>query len=174
MLAQTSVTGHNRKQDRRRWLSFQDFMAREVPTAVPGEIPLETTEWLTTRGASLTSPDSLDTEDLCLTCRQPGPWIAEGCSLQSGAFGIAPVARLDPTRWKSQVKHAMKCKLLRILPLQAIKQDHVLRGVMSETAPTIFWVGADGASMLDRVAGSSGRERMIEDNEGARKTASHG
>ena len=75
-LAQTSMTKSNSKQRRRRWLAFKDFIAREVPKAVPGEIPLKTTEWLTTLGASLTSPDSLDTEDLCSTCRQTGPWIA--------------------------------------------------------------------------------------------------
>ena len=135
-------------------------MAKEVPATALGEIPLQTTEWLTTLGASLTSPDSLDTEDLCSTCRRPGPWIAEGCSLQSGAFVIAPVARLEPTRWTGQVKRAMKCKILRNLPLQAIKQDHVLRGAISETTPTIFWVGADGGSMLDRVACSSGMEKL--------------
>ena len=145
-----------------------------MPKAAPGKIPLKTIEWLTTLGASLTSPDSLDTEDLCSTCRRPGPWIAEGCSLQSGAFGIAPVTRLDPTRWKSQVKHAIKCKFLRNLPLQAIKQDHVLRGVISETTPTIFWVGADAAAMLDRVARFSGQERMIGTMRAHGKTASRG
>jgi hypothetical protein len=121
--AQNSMTRNNHKQHRRRWLSFQDFLAKEVPTAVPGDIPLKTIEWLTTLGASLTSPDSLEAEDLCLTCRQPGAWIAEGCPLQSGAFVIAPVARLDPTRWKGQVKHAITCRFLRNLPLQSIKQD---------------------------------------------------
>ena len=151
-------------------------MAKEVRTTVPGEIPVKTTQWLSNLGASLTPPDSLAANDLCSTCRQPGAWIAEGCSLESGAFVIAPTTRLDPTRWKGQVKHAMKCLLLRNQPLQAIKQDHILRGVVSETKPDIFWVGADGAPMLDNASSRSkdGQERIIEDNESTWKTALRG
>jgi hypothetical protein len=46
---------------------------------------------------------------------------------------LALATRLDPTRWRSQFKHAMKCNFLRNLPMQAIKQDHIVRGVISET-----------------------------------------
>ena len=57
--------------------------------------------------------------------------------------------------------------------MQAIKQDHILRGVISETQLALFWVGADGASMLDRESSCSmeSGERSIPDAEGTWKTA---
>ena len=51
--------------------------------------------------------------------------------------------------------------------MQAIKQDHILRGVISETKLAIFWVGADGASMLDSAfCSTEGVEISITDTEG--------
>ena len=52
--------------------------------------------------------------------------------------------------------------------MQGITQDHILRGVISETRPAIFWVGADGVSMLDSVSSCStdGGARSINDTEG--------
>ena len=142
------MTRNSHKQHKRSWTAFRDFLDNAaVATAVPGEN--KPTTWLSSLGASLTSPDSLVPEDVCSTCSAPGAWVAEGCSPESSAFALAPTTRLDPTRWGSLIKHAMQCNFLRNLPTQAIKQDHILRGVISETKLAIFWVGADGASMLD-------------------------
>jgi len=73
---------------------------------------------------------------------------------------IGPYALEEP----SQARH--KVQVLEKPAVAIHQQDYVLRGLMSETTPTIFWVGADAAAMLDRVACSSGRERMIEDTGG--------
>ena len=64
------------------------------------------------------------------------------------------------------------CNFLRNLPMQAIQQYHILRGVISETKPAIFCVGADGASMLDSASSCStaGGERSITDAKGTWKT----
>ena len=119
----------------------------------------------------MASPDSLAPEDVCSTCSAPGAWVAEGCPPESGAFALALATRLDPTRWRSQFKHAVKFNFLMNLPTQAIKQDHILRGVISETELAVFWVGADGASMLDRESSCSteGGEGSIPDTEGTWK-----
>ena len=130
---------------------------------MPGKTRLKSSMWLSNLGASLTSPDSLVANGACSTCRAPVAWIADGCSLASGAFVLAHTTRLDHTRWRGQIKHAMKCSFFRTLPMQYIKQDHILRGVVSETKLAIFWVGADGASMLDGVSSQSkdGMERSV-------------
>ena len=103
------------------------FLAQEVLTAVPGEIEVKSTQWLSSLGACLTLPDSLVADDLWSTCREPGAWFADGCSLESGAFVIAPTTRLAPTRWTGQIKHAIKCYFFRNVPMPTIKQDHGLR-----------------------------------------------
>ena len=65
----------------------------------------------------------------------------------------------------------MKCNFLKHLPMQAIKQDHILRGVILETKPAIFWVGADGSSVLDAAPSHpvEGQEKAIDDTEGTWK-----
>ena len=123
--AQPGMTKNSHTQHTRRWTKFQDMLDKAAfITSEPGLN--KSTMRLGNLGTSLTSPDSLAPEDVCSTCSAPGAWVAEGCSLESGAFGLTPATRLDPTRWRSQCKHAMKCNFLRNLPTQAIKQDHIL------------------------------------------------
>jgi hypothetical protein len=45
--------------------------------------------------------------------------------MESGSFCFSAATRFDPTRWKGQIKHFMKCTFLKHLPSQAINQDHI-------------------------------------------------
>ena len=164
--AQPGMSKNNHTQHKRRWTTFRDLLDNAaVITSVPGEN--KCTTWYSNLGAAFTSADRLAPQDVCSTCSATGAWVSEGCSPDSGTFAIAPATTLDPMRWRSQFNHAMKCDSLRNLPMQSIQQDHKLRGVISETRPAIFWVGADGAPMLDRTCCSKeGGARSITDNAG--------
>jgi hypothetical protein len=76
-------------------------------------------------------------------------------------------------RWQGQLKHNIKCGILSLLSMQAIKPDHIMRGWISETKSAIFWVGADGTSVLRRasrpIKGSAGQERTVGDDQGTWK-----
>ncbi len=102
-----------------------------------------------------------------MTCSAPGARAAEahGRSPESGAFALAPATRSEPTRSKSQFKHAMKCNVTT----QAVKHDPLLRGVMSETPLAVFRFVADGALDRESPCTVEGGARAIPDAEGTRK-----
>ena len=86
------MTKNNATSHKRTWTAFAKML-----TAASTEPGYKTsTAWLGSLGASMVSPDSLAPEDVCSTCSAPGAWVAEGCSLESSAFGLTPATRLDP------------------------------------------------------------------------------
>jgi hypothetical protein len=159
----------NYKSHKRRWFAVQEFVANQtriIETSLEGPESLRpSTCWTDIRGAGMSTPDQLSNDDLCMTCTRPGHWIAYSCSRTSGSLALGPNTSLDPSRWQAQIKHAMKSALLDQLQNQNIKPDRVLRGWISETKPSIFWVGADAESTMDgaarRVKAKSGHEIMV-------------
>ena len=89
--------------------------------------------------------------------------------MNSGNFQFGRDTLFDPNRWMAQIKHFMKCNFLTHLQTQPIDQDHILRGVILPTQAAVFWVGADGSSMLDKASSApwgDGREHAMDDTEG--------
>ena len=109
-------------------------------------------------------PATLVANDPCFTCRKPGAWIWQGCPLLSGTFVFGRDTPFHPAKWRGQIKHFMKCNFLANVQAQPINQDHILRGVILEAQPAIFWVGADGSSMLEKASSHTwgkGQEKAV-------------
>ena len=86
------MTKNNATSHKRMWNAFANMLA--AASTQPGY--KTSTAWLGSLGASMVSPDSLARDDVCSTCSAPGAWVAKGCALESGAFGLTPANQLHP------------------------------------------------------------------------------